>query len=208
MGTLNAFDRIAPVYDALATLAFGGAIRRSQLWQLTHLPPSGRVAILGGGTGWIADSILKTTSARILYVEASSRMISFAKAKLAPWGDRVQYVHGTEADLPQDGSFQVVVANFYFDLFEDDSLPGVLAIIRGALHDDGKLLVADFVDETSWHRKFLRLMYRFFGWATGMRSVRLPRWDSITSAIFTPQVAATFFNGFIRSVVYKKRHTA
>lgn len=44
------FDRLAPVYDLMADLAFAGRIHASQVALLPGLPPIGRALVIGGGT--------------------------------------------------------------------------------------------------------------------------------------------------------------
>jgi tRNA (cmo5U34)-methyltransferase len=205
MGRLNGFDRIAPVYDMLAAIAFAGSIKRSQLSLLSYLPTSGQVLILGGGTGWIAEHVLRNSDVEIVYVDASARMISMARAKLAVWADRVQFIHGTEEHLQLTSRVDAVVANFYFDLFDNDRLRDVLAIISTSLHADGRLLVTDFVNDRGWKKLFLRFMYAFFRLVSGLNARSLPRWYSIiTESHFEALQQANFFGSFITSVVFRK----
>jgi len=53
---LNRFDRLAPYYDVLANLAFGGAISRSHKQNFHLISNGATVLILGGGSGkWLRD---------------------------------------------------------------------------------------------------------------------------------------------------------
>ncbi len=55
--TMNGFNRIAGVYDFLAKLVFGKHIRRSQEHFLKMVIQQNKVLVLGGGSGWILESI-------------------------------------------------------------------------------------------------------------------------------------------------------
>ena len=45
------FDRVAPYYDRLARLVFGGSIRRAQRHFLSQVPAAARVLLVGGAPG-------------------------------------------------------------------------------------------------------------------------------------------------------------
>ncbi|MEZ4686196.1 MAG: hypothetical protein R3B47_09055 [Bacteroidia bacterium] len=51
------FNRLAPVYDFLASLVFGNRIRQAQRWLLDFIPEGSSILILGGGTGWILEEL-------------------------------------------------------------------------------------------------------------------------------------------------------
>ena len=81
------YNKIAPVYDLLSRLVFGGAIVNAQRLLLPGLPRGQyRVLIVGGGTGWILDELGKQRPQGITvdYVEVSEKMISISKKR--NWG--------------------------------------------------------------------------------------------------------------------------
>jgi tRNA (cmo5U34)-methyltransferase len=205
MGRLNGFDTIAPFYDKLAAFAFAGAIKRSQLSLLNNLPKSGRIAILGGGTGWIAEHILRSTDAFVIYIEASSKMIALSRSRLDSWRGRVEFIHGTEESMGGAGRLDAVIANYYFDLFDDERITHVVHLIKRSLNDEGKLFVSDFVEQRLWHTLLLRLMYAFFRKVAHLQTSKLPRWyDAVCAAGFTSYRERLFFSGFIKSVLFAK----
>src|SRR6187402_1340927 len=77
---MNGFDRLAPVYDKLAGLVFGKAIVDAQLVFLDRVRAGDRILILGGGTGWLLEKLLrKQPVCEVWYVESSSRMIELTR---------------------------------------------------------------------------------------------------------------------------------
>ena len=201
------FDWIAPYYDFLARLAFGKNIRRCQLEYLDKIPSGGNVLILGGGTGWILTELFKVNpTCRVLYVEASVKMLEKAKTRndVLP-SSQVIFIHGTERNLKQiaDVRFDTVITNFYFDLFTSTSLRAVLENITRSINPGSKLLVSEFVERSRWQRLLLFVMYHFFKWTCSIEASRLPDWQGeLKRHGFTERDTKMFCNGFMKSSLY------
>jgi tRNA (cmo5U34)-methyltransferase len=146
------FGPVARIYDALAGLAFGGALRRAQRAALAAglpLGPALRVLVLGGGAGWVLTEIWRQRpQAQVLYVEVSAAMLARTRARLrrhpAPAGAAVELRQGTEAALRPDEQFDVVVTFFVLDCFTEAALPGALARLHAARAPGAPWLVTDF----------------------------------------------------------------
>ncbi len=201
---MNDFDRIAGGYDFLARTVFGKSITDCQTHFLSEIPDSCDILILGGGTGWIIEELKdRTKDLRICYVELSGQMIS--KAKSQPASSHVVFIHGSEKDIPKDRMFDVVITNFFLDLFSDDELKTKIQLIHPFLKDNGIWLVSDFVNQKWWHRIILWIMYRFFKLTAKIEASTLPRWESVLNAYGFIELKSHFYYGaFIKSVVYKR----
>ena len=95
MAGLNQFNRIAFLYDFLVQLVFGNCVRRAQLEFLGSLP-GGTILIIGGGTGWIAEPLLRRPGITIHYLEASDKMLERSRRRLGQFSERIIFIHGTE----------------------------------------------------------------------------------------------------------------
>lgn len=206
MKTLNGFDRISDVYDALARLVFGRSIRDAQLYFLSDIPKGAKVLILGGGTGWLLVALLKINPhCQVWYVEASHKMLEKTRKKVNTRPSTfVHFIHGTEDVIPSNVRFNAVITNFYFDLFSTASLQLVLVRILGSMMPDGIVLVSDFTKTNVWkHRVLLTIMYRFFKLACGIESSHLPDWQAeLKNAGLDEFKSKKFYGGFIRSSIY------
>jgi tRNA (cmo5U34)-methyltransferase len=204
---LGGFDAIAPIYDTLATMVFGRSIRNSQLFYLNEIPKGGRVLILGGGTGWLLADILRSNpGCEIWYVEASSRMIDITRSSIDKIPQaRVHFIHGTQAQLPLHLMVDVVIANFYFDLFSMSSLEPLLKQLHSIILPNGRLLVADFVKNNLWWQSaLLSAMYVFFRGICKIEASNLPDWQRLlVNYKFEHKCSSGFYGNFIRSVVYE-----
>ena len=200
---MNAYDRIAPYYDALSSIIFGRSIRRSQECQIQFIPQDSRVLMLGGGTGWLLERVLRERpSCKVTYLESSQKMIEMARAKTP--GASVNFIHGRISSIPENTTFDAIIADFFFDQFSTDDLRVILKRIAGVLRPGGMLMVADFVDDKVWKKAFLRVMYQFFFAFDAVIVGSLPPWDKLVrEQEFSLQYQAQFYRAFICSNVYR-----
>lgn len=198
------FDFIAPIYDALALAVFGNDIRKSQVHFFHVVKEHSTILVLGGGTGWILRYLLKNKShCEVWYIEASQKMIQKARQKDSG-NNRIYFIHGTQNDIPENVQYDVVVANFYFDMFTDRSLDAIIDRIRRVLLPTSQLVVTDFVHSAKpHHRILLWLMYRFFRLTCGIEAGALPDWQrKITEKKMHASWCDFFYDGFIQSILY------
>ncbi len=198
------FDRIATVYDGLARLVFGNSIQHAQQYFLNDIASQSKVLILGGGTGKFLDTLVTLKPAcDVWYIEASQKMLELSKIK-NNHANHVHFIHGTEDSIPQGVTFDVVILNFYLDLFTDASLDVVLKKIQKALKSDALWFVTDFVEGNKWWKNILlRIMYTFFQMTCNIETARLPNWNQHLIIIGLNKLKSkSFYKGFIEATVY------
>ena len=197
------FDKIAFIYDRLATLIFGKSISDSQKYFLSRIPDHSKVLILGGGTGWILEELFATKpNLGVCYIEASAKMMDLAKAKLHE-DKRVQFILGTETDIP-DRSFDVVITNFYLDLFKEGSLRNALEKIKRSITPKALWIVTEFGDHTWWHKVLLKMMYLFFQFVCNIEANRLPNWNKAMQELGgIKSESKSFYRNFIEATVFQ-----
>ena len=209
-GPPTGFDRVAWCYDALAGLVFGTALKRAQRAALAGLPGGApRVLILGGGTGWVLTEVLRRRpGARVLYLEASPKMLARARARLcrecphaAP---QVEFRHGTQATLGPTEAFDALVTFFVLDCIALPELPAALARLRASQRPGAPWLLADFRPARGgWRRLLLVLMYGFFRLTTGLRARALADLrEALAGLGLRPARAETFFGGAVEAVIF------
>jgi tRNA (cmo5U34)-methyltransferase len=203
MSDLNQFDRIAGLYDVLASAIFGRSMRKAQFHHLKNLPREGKVLILGGGTGWHALELLRNSAVTIVYIDASRAMLSMAEKKLSDFRARVKFIHGTASSVPPE-KFDAVITNFYLDLFDQSTLEKVVALVRGAMHRDSGWVITDFVRGRWWHNFLLKVMYFFFRVTCNIQAPQLPAWENtVEAAGFRSAGEAFYYGEFIKTVLVK-----
>jgi len=196
------FDLLAPVYDALARWTIGKDIVQSQLCFLDRLKTCNRILVLGGGSGWILESLCaQFPNLEIDYIDLSPKMIARSIPRLKVKG-RVNFIIGTEEDIP-DSEYDGIITNFYLDLFASQTLSDVIEKLKSARVDHSIWIATDFVNERKWHAIKLWCMYRFFGVISHIEAKRLSDWQSLMiKAGFILMEQKKFANGFIAANCY------
>lgn len=190
----NDFDSVAWLYDGLARVVFAGAIQRAQLALIPELKGAQTGVILGGGTGWIAVALLRQLGlTRLLYIEKSQNMLERTRARFqreAPeLAERVEFRLGTELSLSEDdGSFDLVVTNFFLDLFRDAQCLEVARRLQQHLSPTGSWMFVDFRKPPHLLAQpiaavLFTTMFRFFNVVSRMQARRLPDFDRVFAAL-------------------------
>ena len=214
------FDRIAPVYDLLAKLTFGKTIRKVQQHYLSLIPAHSRILIIGGGTGWILTDILslRKNLQHITYLEASAAMLEQADKKLTAYKalhtdsnfPAITFIQGTEDNIPQHNFYDVVITNFFLDIFDDTELQEVMMKLSRSLHPEGIWLFSDFnICEKPmnawWQRLLIRVMYWFFKMSCHLNPVSLPDFGRIFYQLgFIQTHSRYFFHDMMVTRIYCK----
>jgi len=200
------FDLLSPVYDTLARWIIGKDIVNAQLCFLDELHNCHRILILGGGSGWILESLcVKFPHLEIDYVDVSPYMIKAAKEKFSHC-KRIRFIEGTEDDIPEK-NYDGVITNFYLDMFAAKSLNNVIVKIKKSLTHPATWIATDFVNEGKMHSFKLWCMYRFFGVITRIEATQLPDWEiQLTQVGFELRDSRKYANGFITSNCYITHH--
>ncbi len=207
------FNRVAPYYDRLARLVFGGSIRRAQRHFLSQVPPAARVLLVGGGTGWLLPYLLeKPEVAHVTYLEASAVMLALAQRKVqdarSSTSTHVRWVHGDEQKLASDDRYDVVITNFVLDMYAGAALNQLMRRLLSHLHSAGYWLFTDFQLSGKkrhqwWQRLMAQAMYVFFHLTAGINRQQLPVYDQHFKSLGLHLVREkTFFGDFIVSRVY------
>lgn len=206
MSALNRFNWIAPRYDRLVHLIFGGTLHRAQLHFISAIGPRDRVLILGGGSGKLLNELLIIRPLiAVTYIEASSEMIRLTRQNIHQ-NPNVIFIHGTQNDIPE-GRYDVVITNFFLDLFTNVGVETLIKIVLEKFDVNGKWLVTDFENTNKIsHRILLSLMYFFFR-AIGSISVkRLPEWLPVFMKAGLELKAEKMFNdGFVSARIFVRK---
>lgn len=204
---LNHFNHVAHVYDLLAGIVFGGRLSKAQQEFLSQVPQGAEVLVLGGGTGKFLEDLFEVNpGCRVDYVEASSSMIRLAAGRLpAAVRSRVEFIHGTEDDIP-GRKYDAVITYFFLDILPRDSFGRTVTSIHAALERGGIWLVSDFRPPRRWWQgMMLKAMYAFFRLTAGIKTSSLPAWEiQLRSHGMVCERWQLYFGNFIKTALYRK----
>jgi tRNA (cmo5U34)-methyltransferase len=207
------FDHIAPYYNLLAKLVFGNSIHKAQLQFLDEIAPNSDVLVIGGGSGkFLRDLLLRCKVRRILYVESSAEMIRASKKAISGIKQSacVEFLTGTEADIPADTFFDVVITHCFLNVFHGEELRNLVKELLAHLKPGGLWLFSDFRISSHWfhriwQRGLISLMYCFFRVTAGLKNKTLENFDKLLGSMKLIKLEEKFFHGgMINSVCYRK----
>ncbi len=198
------FDLLAPFYDRLARVIIGRDIVHSQVYFLERFSQCKRLLILGGGSGRLLNDICSNyPSLEIDYIDLSHGMIDRARKRMKH-SSYVNFIQGTEDDLPAH-QYDGVITNFFLDMFDESGMNNVIEKVKRSLSEEAIWLVTDFVNERKAHAIKLWCMYRFFRIITKIEATHLSDWrEQMVQAGFKLSENKKFDNGFIASHVYQR----
>lgn len=166
-------DRVARLYRWLEYAVFGRALERTRTALLGELAAARRVLALGDGDGRaLAALVAAAPSARVDYVDASAKMLELARARVRDGRVSFRQADAREARFP-DSDYDAIVTHFFFDCFDQQELPAVIASAARAAAPRAAWIVSEFRPVTSTARLLIAIMYAFFGAATGLKTRRL-----------------------------------
>lgn len=200
------FDVIAPVYDLLSRMVYGKSIVAAQKYFLKDIPEGAHVLIVGGGTGWIIEELFavnKTCS--VVYIEASQKMLQKAQNRMnSSDKSRIQFIF--QSEMPSEGSYDVIITNFFLDVFPSDKLIYIIQQLKDRVVTNGRWIVTDFVDDGKrWKRFLLKVMYAFFRSVSKLEASILPPWQRLLmDAGMQRNGVKRFYAGFIETAIYQK----
>ncbi|MEQ9169021.1 MAG: methyltransferase domain-containing protein [Fulvivirga sp.] len=206
----NNFNLIAPVYDKLGSFIFGNSLIDSQRAMLHHLKADNHVLILGGGSGDILKELDKLEMRlSISYVELSSKMVELAKTNQPFKNLEVAFINqnAQSIDLPKA---DIVITNYFLDVFTLENLSIIMEKIDQALNDSGTWLCTDFRKTNSFFKNALiKLMYLFFKIFSQLEGTKLEDFEGQFESLGFKKLDTKFYLGkMIESCAYQKSKLA
>lgn len=210
----NNFNYISGFYDSLGFLVFGNSLKNSQLHFLSKIPPNSKVLVVGGGTGWFLEELLKTNSIKeVLYIESSSEMMRLSQKRVEGNNHEteIKFINSPLEKISLQEKFDVIITNYFLDLFNEEQLKIIVPKLYSHLNTNGLWLISDFkispkTFHKAWQRCLLKIMYLFFRITSGVEATHLSDFHILLEELKLKKInSEEFFYGMMESVVYEKR---
>jgi len=207
---VNNYDPLARYYDFLSRLVYGRTQVDAQVQMLDQVRPGDKLLIVGGGTGWILETLaaLYPNGLQITYVEPSKVMIRLARRRKRG-GHTISFVQLPIEQYVTDERFDCILTGFLFDNFSQERTEATVRSLDKVLVVGGHWLNADFYYTpkrgTWWQWLLLRSMYWIVGGIVRVEAHKLPDMEACFGAVGYEVVRRTsYFRGFIQGVIYRK----
>jgi len=201
------YNNSAWFYDSLARAVYGKALVNAQVYLLTHIPANSKLLIVGGGTGWILEELIRLHSSglNITYVEIAPKMMSISKKRNIGNNQIIFINEGIEnTHLPTD--FDIVLTPFLLDNFTPQNLNIIFKSIDKLLKPNALWLNASFqLTGKLWQKLLLKTMFIFFKLTCGIEASKLPEIAGVFEENGYKLIEQEgFFSEFIGAKVYQK----
>ncbi len=153
------YDRIASIYDWLAAVYAGGAIRRAKLEHVGTLTEGERVLYLGAGTGEECAAAARA-GAEVTVLETSRAMIARLTARFEKEKTHATILHQDAFVYVPRAPFDTVVLPFFLNTLPRRKMCTALADIDALVRPGGRIFIIDFrATGTKIERLLQRLYY-------------------------------------------------
>lgn len=141
--SLDRYRYVAPIYDGLATFYSYGQIWACKTAFLTTIQPGDKVLFAGVGHG--RDAVLAAQrGARVVAIDLSAAMLRYARQTQPQPELPLSLIQGKVQQLTCYDYFDVVVANFFLNVFDEASMLIILTHLARLLRPGGQLIIGDF----------------------------------------------------------------
>ena len=178
------YDRVAFLYDEVCAVYSLDAIARSKRHHLGFLKAGNRVLYVGVGRG--ADALAAARAgAQVTAVDLSEPMLRRLRSAAIREGLYLKLIEDDVSQLPCPGDYDVVVANYFLNMFAESDAQSMLDVLLGQIRPGGRLCLADFAPAAGLGlRKIVTTAYyrlvNGVGWLLGICALHeipdLPKW--------------------------------
>ncbi|WP_028982214.1 class I SAM-dependent methyltransferase [Sporocytophaga myxococcoides] len=209
------FNRLAAIYDYLLLIPPGKGFIKSQEGLIPLLPVKKSCLIIGGGTGTFLKSLLLAGKVkRIVYLDISEHMLDQASAKIKDLNHEclVEFRRGSFDKITEDEKFDLIVTNFFLDLFSLTELKIWIRFIGDKLSDEGLFYFTDLqivrgkTFRTFMNNMYIKVLYFFFRNTTAISGKTLiDLRTEILQSGFTVVHEKGYMKELFYSAIFKKR---
>ena len=139
----RSYDRVSSIYERLAVLFTGGQNLATRMSQLEDMHPGQRVLYVGVGPG---EEALEAASRgiKVTCVDLSPSMVETVRKRFEKAGLPGEFVCADIMEYQPAQPFDVVVANFFLNVFSRPVMEKIMARLVSLVRPGGDFVVADF----------------------------------------------------------------
>ncbi|MGA9668691.1 MAG: class I SAM-dependent methyltransferase [Terracidiphilus sp.] len=214
------FNRLAGPYHWLEYATFGPWLSLARSVFLPQVTTCRRGLVFGDGDGRFAARLLRANPhIHIHAVDASPAMLGAlvrrAGLDVARVRTELADARAWQPDLPNgsDQAYDAIFTHFFLDCLTTEEIQSLAATVRSAASPSAVWIVSDFAIPPGWYgslvaRPLIWILYRAFGWLTGLAVRTLPDHHSaLRAASFILRDRRTWLGGLLISELWSALQT-
>jgi SAM-dependent methyltransferase len=203
---LNAYNRIAWIYDRLSRWYLGRQFPKSKYIYLDSIRTGQTVLILGGGTGENLPEIVERIGAqgKVYFMDASKAMIEKAKGRFKRVPPNIQFIHCADFSQIRTVNPDVILTQYFLDVLSNKQLEILFDQLAEVDNKHTEWIFVDFYGIPE-KRRLIKMLIGIFRIAVDHPRKDLPdyahyfdRWG------WKEKESCRFMDGFIQAKVYKR----
>jgi ubiquinone/menaquinone biosynthesis C-methylase UbiE len=181
------FDPLARPYRWLEYVAFGRALESCRFHFLPELTQARQALIFGDGDGrFLAKLLAANPALKADVVDISPAMLKRLQERLAPEARRRITVHLIDARqfALNDNVYDLVVTHFFLDCLTTNEVAALTERLAPSLKPNAVWVISEFAVPpgrvaASVGKAVISMLYRAFGWITGLPVRILPNYAGV-----------------------------
>lgn len=215
MSSAPNFNRLARPYRWLEYATFGPCLARARSAFIPQLSACRRGLVIGDGDGRFTAELLRANpSIHIDAIDASPAMLSALVRRTGRHAARVRTQLADARDWQSsppngpDPHYDAIFTHFFLDCLTTEEVQSLAATVRNVAAPSAVWVVSDFAIPPGWYgstvaRPLVWVLYRAFGWLTGLGVRNLPDHHSaLVAAGFILQDRRTWLGGLLTSELW------
>ena len=177
------FNHLAGVYRWLEAATFGNRLMRCRSAFLGQMRASRCALVIGDGDGRFTAQLLRENASVLIdAVDGSREML---RALVSHAGSNRGRVRIHVADARQwetaNAPLDLIVTHFFLDCLGTEEVSALARRLRLCVAPDARWVISEFAIPQNWFgrlvaRPLIAILYLAFGWLTGLRVRRLPKY--------------------------------
>ena len=180
-------DLIAPWYEPVEHLCFGGALEQRRNAFLDELSGAQNALSCGEGDGRFTAALLQSNPrVQVTALDASRKMMNLAARRVARMGSDLRrrseyHCSGIHSFHPPQPAYDLVATHFFLDCFTTKEAHAVVRRIANWAAPRARWIVSEFAQPSAplaqlWTGAVIRSLYAAFRVTTGLRVTHLPNY--------------------------------
>lgn len=159
---MDAYQKVGEIYEVLCVLFFGKAVYRCRAAMLDDIKPGAKMLFAGAGHG--GDAIYAALSgADVTVIDLSATMLDKFRDNCKKYGAEgiIREIHGDVLEFKENNKFDVVVANFFLNIFDVEMMQKMLKKLVELAKPGAQIVIGDYVYTSRGNlvSRFLKNMY-------------------------------------------------